>query len=44
MKLTAPLIRTGAFACAGTRVRPVTLPGDARLPDGTGALCRFTRA
>lgn len=31
-----------AAACEGTQVRPVTLPGDARLPDGTGALCRFS--
>ncbi len=32
-----------ASARDGTQAKPVTLPGDARLPDGTEALCRFTR-
>ncbi len=43
MKLTAPLIGREASARDGTQVRSVTLPGDARLPDGTEALCRFTQ-
>lgn len=32
-----------ASARDGTQARPVALPGDACLPDGTEALCRFTR-
>jgi len=43
MKLTAPLIGREASARDGTQARPVALPGDACLPDGTEALCRFTR-
>lgn len=42
MKLTAPLIGREA-SVRDERGRSVTLPGDARLPDGTEALCRFTR-